>query len=42
MLRRKADQAAMLLRAHIEQSKAEVRKISLHKLFEGKAAHRRA
>jgi DNA-binding GntR family transcriptional regulator len=34
ILRRKTDQAAMLLRAHIETSKAEVRKISLHKLFE--------
>jgi DNA-binding GntR family transcriptional regulator len=34
ILRRKADQATMLLRAHIETSKAEVRKISLHKLFE--------
>jgi DNA-binding GntR family transcriptional regulator len=37
ILRRKADQATMLLRAHIESSKAEVRKISLHKLFEMKS-----
>jgi DNA-binding GntR family transcriptional regulator len=36
ILRRKADQATMLLRAHIETSKSEVRKISLHKLFEMK------
>ena len=41
VLRRKADQATLLLKAHIEESKAEVRKISLHKLFEAKAAHRR-
>lgn len=40
VLRRKADQAAMLLRAHIEQSKAEVRKISLHKLFVAKSGRR--
>ncbi len=40
ILRRKADQAALLLKAHIEQSKAEVRKISLHKLFVAKAARR--
>jgi DNA-binding GntR family transcriptional regulator len=33
ILRRKTEQAALLLRAHIEESKAEVRKISLHKLF---------
>ena len=32
VLRRKADQAALLLRTHIEMSKAEVRKITLHKL----------
>lgn len=36
ILRRKADPATMLLRAHIETSKVEVRKISLHKLFEMK------
>lgn len=34
VLRRKPDQAALLTRAHIEASHAEVRKISLHKLFE--------
>lgn len=32
ILRRKADQAALLLRTHIDTSKAEVRKITLHKL----------
>ena len=32
ILRRKADDAAMLLRTHIETSKAEVRKITLHRL----------
>lgn len=38
ILRRKADQATLLLKAHIEESKTEVRKISLHKLFEARAA----
>lgn len=33
VLRRRADQAIMLLRAHIETSKAEVRKISVHQLY---------
>ncbi len=33
ILRRRADQATMLLRVHVETSKAEVRKISLHKLY---------
>jgi len=33
ILRRRADLATMLLRAYIETSKAEVRKISLHKLY---------
>jgi len=32
VIQRKADQAQLLLRAHIEQSKAEVRKITLHTL----------
>jgi DNA-binding GntR family transcriptional regulator len=32
VLQRKADQAQLLLRSHIEQSKAEVRKITLHEL----------
>ncbi len=36
VLQRKADQAQMLLRAHIEQSKAEVRKITLHTLHEAR------
>jgi DNA-binding GntR family transcriptional regulator len=38
VLRRRADQAVMLLCAHIETSKAEARKISLHQLY---AARRR-
>jgi DNA-binding GntR family transcriptional regulator len=33
VLRRRTDQAILLLRAHIETSKAEVRKISLHQLY---------
>jgi DNA-binding GntR family transcriptional regulator len=33
VLRRRADQGVLLLRAHIETSKAEVRKISLHQLY---------
>lgn len=33
IVRRRADQAVMLLRAHIETSKSEVRKISLHQLY---------
>ncbi len=41
VLRRKPDQALLLLRAHIEASQAEVRKISLHKLFEVRARGRR-
>jgi DNA-binding GntR family transcriptional regulator len=32
VLRRKAEQAQMLMKAHIEVAKAEVRKITLHKL----------
>jgi len=36
VLRRRADQAIMLLRAHIETSKAEVRKISVHQLYAGR------
>lgn len=34
VLQRKVDQAKMLLRAHIEQSKAEVRSITLHALHQ--------
>lgn len=33
ILRRRSEQAALLLKAHIEASKSEVRKITLHKLF---------
>ena len=36
IIQRKPDQAQLLLRAHIEQSKAEVRKITLHALHEAK------
>ncbi|GAB4059725.1 GntR family transcriptional regulator [Uliginosibacterium sediminicola] len=32
MLRHRADQACMLLKSHIEESKAEVRKITIHRL----------
>ena len=42
VLRRKTDQATLLLKVHIEESKVEVRKISLHKLIEAKAANRGA
>ncbi len=34
LLRRKATEALMLLRSHIQESKLEVRKITLHKLHE--------
>ncbi|MGV7211633.1 GntR family transcriptional regulator [Oxalobacteraceae bacterium A2-2] len=34
LLRRKSTEAAMLLRSHIQESKLEVRKITLHKLHE--------
>ena len=37
VLQRKTDQAQLLLRSHIEQSKAEVRKITLHTLHEARA-----
>lgn len=33
VLRRRADQALLLLRAHIDSSRAEVRRIGLHQLF---------
>jgi len=36
ILQRKPDQAQLLLRAHIDQSKAEVRKITLHTLHEAR------
>jgi len=36
VLQRKADQAQLLLRSHIETSKAEVRKITLHMLYEAR------
>lgn len=38
----KADQACLLLRAHIEQSKIEVRKITLSTLFEARAGMHRS
>jgi len=37
VIQRKADQATMLLRTHIEQSKAEVRKITLATLHDARA-----
>ena len=37
VIQRKADQAQLLLKAHIEQSKSEVRKITLHTLHEARA-----
>ena len=36
IIQRKADQAQLLLKAHIDQSKAEVRKITLHTLHEAR------
>ncbi|HQD15514.1 MAG TPA: FCD domain-containing protein, partial [Ottowia sp.] len=36
----RGDQAAMLLRAHIETSQAEVRKITLHQVFLARNATR--
>lgn len=36
VLQRKVDHAQLLLKAHIEQSKAEVRKITLHMLLEAR------
>ena len=36
VMQRKPDAALLLLRSHIEQSKAEVRKITLHALFEAR------
>ena len=40
VMQRKPDAALMLLRSHIEQSKAEVRKITLHALFEARGEAR--
>jgi len=37
VIQRKADQAQLLLKTHIEQSKAEVRKITLHMLHEARS-----
>ncbi len=36
---RRADQATMLLRTLIEASKAEVRKITLHRLYSARQDH---
>ena len=41
IVQRKADQAQLLLRSHIEQSKAEVRSISLASLHEARQRHQR-
>ncbi len=40
IIQRKADAALLLLKTHIEQSKAEVRKITLATLHEARARHR--
>jgi DNA-binding GntR family transcriptional regulator len=37
LIQRKADQAQLLLKSHIDQSKAEVRKITLHTLHEARS-----
>ena len=37
VIRRRADEAKRLLRSHIETSKAEVRKITLHRLYTARA-----
>ena len=42
VMQRKADQAVLLLRSHIEHSKAEVRKITLQSLHEARLSARRA
>jgi len=39
ILQRKADQAQMMVRSHIEASKAEVRKITLHMLHTARVPH---
>jgi DNA-binding GntR family transcriptional regulator len=41
VIQRKADAAVMLLKSHIEQSKLEVRKITLHALLEARQSGRR-
>ncbi len=41
VMQRKADQAQLLLKSHIEQSKLEVRKITLHSLLQAREARRR-
>ena len=38
VIRRRADEAKRLLRSHIEASKAEVRKITLHRLYTARAS----
>lgn len=38
VLQRRSDQAQLLLRSHIEESKAEVRKITLHMLHDARAS----
>jgi DNA-binding GntR family transcriptional regulator len=40
VLQRKGDQARLLLKSHIEQSKVEVRKITLHTLHEARLRNR--
>jgi DNA-binding GntR family transcriptional regulator len=40
IIRRRADEANRLLRSHIETSKAEVRKITLHRLYAARSSQR--
>ena len=40
VIRRRADQAVLLLRSHIEASKSEVRKLTLHNLYLAKKPSR--
>jgi DNA-binding GntR family transcriptional regulator len=40
IIRRRADEANRLLRSHIETSKAEVRKITLHRLYAARSTQR--
>jgi DNA-binding GntR family transcriptional regulator len=39
VIRRRSDEAVLLLRTHIEASKAEVRKITLHRLYTARQSH---
>ena len=41
VIRRRSEEAARLLRSHVESSKAEVRKITLHRLYTARASESR-